>query len=190
MQPSKYIRAPHPKTNIRPTVEAIKGALKHGWVAQKKIHGHRAQIHVPATPDNPLLIFNRQGKLHKRPILPALGRELRRIFTPAQAWNVIDGEWIKRDGGNDHIYVFDFLRREGTLLTDCTFPDRFALLPRVFGSEMVTTLPILTTVSDCMTVLAEEEEQIEGLIFRSTTTKGFSDTSIIRCRKGTTLYQG
>ncbi len=102
------------------------------------------------------------------------------MFAPAAGWNVIDGEWLK---GTDRVYVFDILKQEGRLLRDLTYLQRWELLPRLYISPMVETLPIYRTVAKCLEILAQADEKIEGLVFKSLTTPGFQDTSIIRCRR-------
>ena len=39
------------------------------------------------------------------------------------------------------------------------------------------------TLAKCMDVLNSPEEYVEGLVFKSLNSKGFDDTSIVRCRK-------
>lgn len=173
----------HPKTEIRPDRAAIKRVLDHGWAGQLKIHGHRAQIHLSPDPAQPSQVYNRQGALHAKPLPPALAAELQRIFGPrpdAPGWTVLDAEWLK---GDDRVFVFDLLRREGRLLEPLTYAERWELLPRVYASEMVETLPLLRSVDRCLEALARPEPWIEGLVFRALSTPGFSDTSIVRCRR-------
>lgn len=180
---SPFLRPIHPKTGIRPLPDAISRTLQSGWVAQLKIHGHRAQVHVPAEEAEPVVVYNRHGRHHKKRLPPEMEAEIRRVFTPTKGWNVIDGEWLKRE---DKLFVFDFLKREGELLRHLPFPDRWKLLPRLYLSPHVTTLPVIRDLEGCLAALekAKKEPHVEGLVFRSLTSPGFSDTSIIRCRKG------
>ena len=67
--PSVYIRAMHPKTEIKPTPEAVAKILSLGWAGQLKIHGHRAQIHLPADSEKDVIVYNRQGRPHGK-LLP------------------------------------------------------------------------------------------------------------------------
>src|SRR5690348_6255956 len=90
---SLFIKAMHPKTEIRPTHEAIAKILEAGWIGQMKVHGHRAQIHVSADPDETPLIYNRHGQRHAKPITPKIAAEIQRLFRPDTGWNVIDAEW-------------------------------------------------------------------------------------------------
>jgi ATP-dependent DNA ligase len=179
LKPSLFIRPIHPKTEIRPTPEAIRKVLAAGWVGQLKIHGHRAQIHIPADPKEEILAYNRQGQLHKKEIPSSIQTELRRVFAPASAWNVIDSEWLKPE---DKIYVFDFLKKEGESLHRLNFQDRWKLLPRAYLSPHLQTLPVLTTLAQCLEALGRPEETIEGLVFKSPS-PGFEDSSIVRCRR-------
>jgi len=176
---SIFIRPAHPKTEIRPTPEAIRKILEAGWQGQLKIHGHRAQIHIPADPEEEILAYNRHGQLHKKKIPETFLSELRRLFAPAQQWNVIDAEWMKNE---DKLYVFDFLKQEGELLHRLNFMARWKLLPRAYLSPVFQTLGVLTTLDQCLQALKRPEPFIEGLVFKSSA-QGFEDSSIIRCRR-------
>lgn len=145
-----------------------------------KIHGHRAQIHISADPTQDVIVYNRMGRPHKMLLPAGITKELRRIFELKDGWTVIDGEWLKPEG---KLFIFDFLRKDGKLLRSLSYADRYALLPRSFISPSVKTLPLLTSLPKCLEVLATTDEQIEGLVFKSLASKGFDDTSIVRCRK-------
>lgn len=179
MASSAYIKAMHPKSGILPQPQAISRILAAGWVAQLKIHGHRCQIHVPADPKTPLVLFTRHGTLHKKIMPPKMVSEVRRLFTPEEGWNVIDTEWLKPE---DKLFVFDFLKKDGKLLRDRTYPERWELLPRAYISRHVMTLPLLRDLTACLKVLSAPKPHMEGLVFKSLTRKGFHDSSIIRCR--------
>ena len=183
MKPSLFIRPIHPKTEIRPTAEAIRRILDAGWVAQLKIDGHRAQIHISADPAEEILIYNRQGQIHKKPLPESLAMELRRIFQPAEQWTVIDAEWVK---GTDRIYVFDCLKLAGKLLHRLNFLERWRQLPRAYISPFVQTLGIFTELDQCLEAMEGPgklpDDLIEGLVFKSASA-GFEDSSIIRCRR-------
>ncbi|OQW49329.1 MAG: hypothetical protein A4S09_12500 [Proteobacteria bacterium SG_bin7] len=176
--PSVYIKAMHPKTEISPTRASIEKILKMGWVGQMKVHGHRAQIHLH--PKEEPIAFNRQGKPHKKLLPPEIVTELRRLFHLEKGWSVIDSEWLKPE---NKLYIFDVLKYNDKILRGLTYEKRYELLPKYFISPHVQALPVLTSVEKCMDVLAREEEFVEGLVFKSITTKGFEDTSIVRCRK-------
>lgn len=186
LKPSPFIRPIHPKTEIRPTADAIQKVLAAGWVAQLKIHGHRAQIHIPSDPKKGILAYNRQGQLHKKKIPPSIVAELQRVFAPESDWNVIDAEWIKPE---DRIYVFDFLKQEGESLHRLNFQERWKRLPRAYLSPHLQTLPVLTTLDQCLKGLrtAPEDPSIEGLVFKSSS-PGFEDSSIVRCRRANSQY--
>jgi hypothetical protein len=177
---SPFIRAMHPKTEIRPLPDSIQRTLALGWVAQLKIHGHRAQVHIPESLEKPILVYNRHGKLHRKALSPAIISELRRLFQPSEGWNVIDAEWIKPE---DKLFVFDFLRKDGKVLRALTFPERWKKLPRLYLSPHLSTLPLIKDLAGCMKALQSKSESVEGLVFKSATSPGFSDTSIVRCRK-------
>lgn len=177
---SPFIRAMHPKSEILPEPMAITRILENGWVGQTKIHGHRAQIHVSANPKEDLIAYTRQGKRHKLTLAPKIVKELRRLFTPQKGWNVIDAEWLKPEG---KIFVFDFLKKDGVSLRSLSFPERWEKLPRSFISPHVSVLPLLKDQASCNKILHSSDENIEGLVFKSMRSTGFSDSSIVRCRK-------
>lgn len=170
----------HPKTEIRPDSGAIDRVLKAGWVGQLKIHGHRAQIHVPASADEAVIVYARAGHQHKKALTPSMEKEIRRLFTPELGWNVLDAEWLKPE---EKIFVFDYLKKDGKLLRGLTYPERWAMLPRAYLSPHLQTLPLLKTLSKCLEALESREEHVEGLVFKSLNSTGFSDTSILRCRR-------
>ena len=175
---SSFIKPMHPKTELKATRAAVEKILRLGWVGQTKIHGHRAQIHL-ALGEDPIA-YNRQGRLHKK-LLPAeIVAELMRIIRPEKNWTVIDAEWLKPE---NKLYIFDILKKDGKGLGRMTYGERFKLLPRDYISPYVQTLPLLKTVDKCMEVLGKEDEHIEGLVFKSMMSKGFSDSAIVRCRK-------
>jgi ATP-dependent DNA ligase len=175
---SVYIKAMHPKTEIQPTRAAIEKILKAGWVGQMKIHGHRAQIHL--SQDEEPIAYNRMGKPHKKLLPKEIVAELLRIVDPQDDWTVVDAEWLKPE---NKLYLFDVLKKDGKSLRALTYGERWKLLPRAYLSPYIQTLPLLTTVEKCLEVIAKPDEHIEGLVFKSMKTKGFEDTSIIRCRK-------
>lgn len=177
--PSRFIRPIHPKTAIAPEETAIKKVIASGWWGQPKIHGHRAQIHIPAD-TSPCLAYNRQGQLHKEQLSPVMQAELKRIFAPAKDWNVIDAEWMKPEG---KIYVFDFLKHEGQILEDLTFADRYELIPKLYVSPHISTVPVFKTTERCLAYLSSDLPSfIEGLVFRASLSRGFADSTIVRCR--------
>jgi ATP-dependent DNA ligase len=180
MRPNaQFIRPIHPKTEIRPQPDAIARILKLGWVGQTKIDGHRAQVHIHADQSIKSIAFNRQGQVHKKHFPEALTYELRRILPINSGWTVIDCEWLK---ANDHLYLFDVIKLNDQLLKTMTYAERYNLLPQIYKSDLIETLALYKTTAKCMEVLESVGEHIEGLVFRAMNSKGFSDTSIVRCR--------
>jgi ATP-dependent DNA ligase len=177
---SVFIKAMHPETEVSPTSASIEKILKAGWVGQMKIHGHRAQIHLHADANEEPIAYTRQGQTHTKLLPKEIIQELRRIFDLKNGWTVIDTEWLKPE---NKLFVFDILKINDKLLRNLNYQDRYDLLPKLFISPQVERLPLLTTKEKCLEVLARPEEYIEGLVFKSLTTKGFEDTSIVRCRK-------
>jgi ATP-dependent DNA ligase len=179
LKSSLFIRPMHPKTEIRPTREAVEKILQAGWIGQLKIHGHRAQIHLSVDASDPILAYNRQGQLHSKEIPEKIVTELHRYFSPTTGWNVIDAEWLKDE---DKVFVFDFIKKDGELLNRLTYSERWKLLPRAFISPHLQTLGIVTNLEQCLEVLQRREDRLEGLVFKSSS-PGFEDSSIIRCRQ-------
>lgn len=177
---SPFIRPMHPKTEVRPDIVTIKRILNRGWCAQTKIHGHRAQIHISANPNDSVVVFNRHGAEHKKKLEPKLEHQLRALFTPKEGWNTIDAEWLKPE---QRIFVFDFLKFQDKVLSHLNFSERWEILPRIFSSDCIEVLPIINSASRCMEILSSTEDIIEGIVLKSLNTPGFQDTSIIRCRK-------
>src|SRR5207244_1233838 len=105
------------------------------------------QIHIPADLSLRPCAFNRQGQFHKKELPEGIIAELRRLFPPAKEWNVIDAEWMKED---DKLYVFDFLKKDGELLSRLTYPERWALLPRDYISPHISTLGMFKTLDKCL----------------------------------------
>jgi hypothetical protein len=178
--PSPYIPAMHPKTEILPDPAAIRKILDAGWVGQLKVHGHRVQLHIPSDPKEALIAYNRQGKRHAKELSAPIISELLRLFRPKKGWNVIDAEWLKPE---ERIFIFDFLKLEGEMLWLRTYPERWNLLPRAFLSPHLVVLPLLRDLASCLKVLQTPSPHSEGLVFKSSTSVGFSDSSIVRCRR-------
>jgi ATP-dependent DNA ligase len=178
--PSAYIHSMHPKTEISPTLASVEKILRAGWAGQMKVHGHRAQIHLNAEPGKEALVYNRQGRLHKKTLPLDIVDELRRLLDLKTDWTVIDSEWLKPEG---KLFLFDVLKLNGDSLRRLTYEERWNLLPRSYISPHIQTLPILTTAGKCMDVLSRDEDHIEGLVFKALHSKGFEDSSIVRCRK-------
>jgi ATP-dependent DNA ligase len=170
----------HPKTEISPTLLAVTKILKAGWVGQMKIHGHRAQIHLCADAGEDAIVYNRQGQPHKKILPPEIVLELRRVLHLETGWTVLDSEWLKPEG---KLYLFDVLKLNDQSLRRLSYEERWKLLPRTYISPHLQTLPLLQTVEKCLEILARPDKHIEGLVFKSLTTKGFEDTAIVRCRK-------
>jgi ATP-dependent DNA ligase len=174
---SPFIRAMHPKTEVRPHPEVVQRILSSGWIGQLKVHGHRAQLHVSS--EGVVIAYTRMGKIHTKILPDPMLSEIRRLFHPKSGWNVIDSEWVKSE---NKLYVFDFLKKEGEVLRGLTYPERWKLLPRAYLSPNIVTLPLIKDLKGCMLVLEHPPSHIEGLVFKSSTTKGFADTAIVRCR--------
>jgi ATP-dependent DNA ligase len=170
----------HPKTEIKPTPASIEKILKAGWVGQMKVHGHRAQVHIAADESVDTIVYNRQGRPHKKLLPDDIIVELRRIFHLEDDWTVIDAEWLKPEG---LLFIFDLLKLDGKSLRSQSYKERYDLLPKAYISPVIKTLPLLTTLNKCFDVLESKEKYVEGLVFKAPHSKGFEDTSIVRCRR-------
>jgi ATP-dependent DNA ligase len=177
---SLFIRPIHPKTEIKPDPSLIKKILSEGWWAQKKIHGHRAQIHLSSNPADGVLAYNRQGRLHAIKLSKEIEDELRRLLPLKSGWSAVDAEWVKPQ---NKLYLFDVLKLNGQMLNTMTYEERYQMLPQVYVSQYVETLPIISQVAKCLEIMESTEPLIEGLVFKSRKSRGFSDSSIVRCRK-------
>jgi ATP-dependent DNA ligase len=177
---SVFIKAMHPKTEISPALPSVEKILKAGWIGQTKIHGHRAQIHLSADRNEECIVYNRLGRPHKKLLPEEIAVELHRILDLRTGWTVLDAEWLKPE---NKLFLFDILKFNDKVLRSLSYKDRYALLPKSYISPFIKTLPLLDTSEKCMKVLKSPEDYIEGLVFKSPLTKGFEDTSIIRCRK-------
>jgi ATP-dependent DNA ligase len=175
-----FIKAMHPKTEIKPQLASIEKILDSGWVGQTKIHGHRAQIHIHADAAKDPVAYTRQGSIHKKLLPPEIIKELRRILRLEEGWTAIDSEWLKNE---NKLFIFDVLKLNDKVLGRMTYPERWKLLPRSYISRYIQTLPLLHNTAKCLEVLNAPEEYIEGLVFKSLNSVGFKDTAIIRCRK-------
>jgi len=168
----KYIPTYHPKHSVPPTPTCVAAALSRpGWIAQEKIDGWRAQVHVGETRIN---AFTRIGNPLALPL--RLQQELRAELAPGQ---VVEGEWVSMLG---RLYLFDMIAVGGEVLRRDTYLERYARLPS-FRGDLVVTLPILESIEQVMAVLSAEDDLIEGVVFKDSLYRGFSDTSVQRCRR-------
>lgn len=174
----KFMKQQHPTSGIQPDAETIKRIMATGWVGQKKINGRCAQIHVAATGE--VIAYTRHGDRHTLPLSQSIQQKLVQHFAPSQGFNVIVGEWqptIKM------LFTFDTLAQEGERLDGLTFPERFKLLPRDFIDPEIQVLPLIKTLAAAMKVFESEDPYVEGMVFKSSTSKGWPDSAIIRCRR-------
>lgn len=174
---SLYIRTPHPKTSIQPEPQAIKRILDMGWWGQAKMHGHRLQVHLHREEDP--ILYNRHGGLYGKTIHPNIIPELRRVLEIGTGWTAIEGEWVE---SQNKLYLFDYIKKDGKVLDGLSYEDRFALLPKLYISPSLQTLSVFKTLEQCLGLYEKRGNRVEGLVFKSTTSLGFKDTSIIRCR--------
>lgn len=167
-----FIKGPHPKHSVIPKPDNIQKYLGLGWIAQPKMNGYRCQVHV--VNDN-VILYTRQGTTHTRPFPSAIKECLLKTFSNG---DVIEGEWLFLA---KEFYLFDYLKRQDKILNHLNWQERFALLPQTEGT-VILKLPVLTDLESCMKYINNDNNKIEGLVFKGKS-RGFSDDSIVRSRK-------
>ena len=177
---SRFLRTGHPKKEVRADAQAFRRILDEGWWGQCKIHGHRAQIHISASEKDEVIAYNRHGRLHAKILEPEIVAELRRILAPEKGWTAIEAEWLKPE---KKLFLFDYIKKDDKILSSLSYEERYQLLPRLYLSPYVSTLTVLRTVDECLEVMKDPSPHVEGLMFKSRHSKGFSNLSMIRCRK-------
>jgi ATP-dependent DNA ligase len=180
-----YIRAAHPTSSISPKADAITRIMASGWVAQAKVNGRRAQIHV--SPDGKLKAYTRQGTLHTMALPLDTKQALVELLRSDAGDRVADAEWHTQTG---RVFLFDLLADKGEVLSGLTYSQRNALLPlRTEGP--VDVLPYLTLCDAvAMASGAFDAKFIEGIVLKSPSSRGFADTTVIRCRCSGAVYTG
>jgi ATP-dependent DNA ligase len=179
MNSTSFIQPQHPKSNLIFDKSVIKDLLEKSWIGQTKINGHRIQLHISK---NEIVCYTRQGTIHTKKLDKKMIEAID-SYRPAKknVWTVLDGEWLK---SQDKIFLFDILKHENETLQFSTYKDRYKLLKSIYVfCPEITLLRNLKTVDACMKVMKDDKEEHEGLVFKSTTTKGWPDTAIVRCLK-------
>jgi ATP-dependent DNA ligase len=175
---ARFIPPQHPKAGISCNRESIEKIIKLGWIAQKKIDGARAQIHISHMGD--IVAFTRKGTRHTVTMQPEIILFLLEHYRPEKDWNVIDCEWLRYKG---KLFIFDVLKWNGESLSGLTYLERYNML---FEKPVITKhcqiLSMIKTFKKCMSTL-EKEPELEGLVFKAITTRGWPNTAIIRCRQ-------
>lgn len=181
--PPYFIQPQHPKATIAPEREQVQKLLKLGFWGQRKVNGHRAQIHLSS---EGFAAFTRQGTAHTQKLPEAVSRLLQARFQPKVGWNVLDCEWQKQE---NKLYLFDLLKLDNKSLQTKNYEQRFALLTEFFFLDpVIEFLPVLKTLDACMKVLDDKNPATEGLVFKQAAVLGFSDSLIIRCRKNGVFF--
>jgi ATP-dependent DNA ligase len=179
MKPDGFIKCQHPNHAIAPERFAIERVIKSGWIAQKKMNGHRLQIHIG--PEGQLTAYTRHGRVHTQ----KLSNELKFSFESYRdkdGWLCLEGEWLKSE---NQVYLFDILRYKSNTLSFQTYRERLKILKSIFHiSGQIKLLRTYKKVDDCLRILEGKDEHIEGLVFKAFDTKGWPDTAIVRCLKG------
>lgn len=177
--PPYFIEPQHPKANVAPDRTAINRVMILGFVAQRKVNGHRVQIHVSS--DGEFAAFTRQGKPHTAQIPQNIKEHLIAMARPKSGWTCLDGEWQKQES---KIYLFDILRLEDELLSSLTFFERFEKLLGIFRiGPGVSILPIIKDVDGVMELMGDGNKFTEGVVLRNPKEIGWQNTAILRCRK-------
>lgn len=185
VKPPFFITCQHPKATTSPDRESIKRLLAMGFAGQRKVHGHRAQLHVSATGE--LVAFTRQGTRHTAALPAATVEHLATNYRPKTGWTVLDAEWQKQES---KIYLFDLIKLGTKSLQTLNYEQRYAELRGQFViGPGLAFLVLLRDVAACEAVLADGSPYTEGLVFRELRAPGFHDTSIIRCRKSGMFFE-
>jgi ATP-dependent DNA ligase len=174
-----FIKTQHPIGTVQPTNQNIvKWMTEKNWLAQAKINGRKAQIHLYK---GDVTFYTRHGTLHTANVSKELIAAIKQWFT-TQERTVIEAEFIPQE---QKIYVFDLIMLNGIYLRDKTYPERHTLLATGLPNIMahIQILPMLTSVTTAQKLMASDDKNIEGLVFKSKVGVGFSDNFIIRCRK-------
>jgi hypothetical protein len=165
----RFIRTQHPKASIEFRPELIQSMLASGWIGQPKFNGFKVQSHVVG---RSVHSFSRTGKI------VVLSKDINSAILDCYS----DGfsfEGEHRPQANK-LCVFDCVKTpEDGVLKNLAYVDRHSRL----GVTMIPFLlvaPVLTEM-DRLEYWYNHPET-EGLVFKSGT-PGFSDTSIIRCRR-------
>jgi hypothetical protein len=103
--------------------------------------------------------------------------EIRRVITPQAGWHVLEAEWAE---DKNMLYLVDALKFNDEVLLDQPFLERYQLLPRVCGSSCVTTLPLLRSLKQCLSVLDHSHGGFKGVIFKSARASGRGKTVLVR----------
>ena len=148
-------------------------------------NGMRSQIHLDYR-QTVAAHYTRQGTLHTRKLSQEI-IESCKPFLPSrnQSMSVIDGEWVP---SLNHVFVFDILKFQGERLVGLTYAQRYefleALSKKLPEGSHISILPVYKTLDEVMEQLDQvvENPHCEGLVFRAPDSKGWNDTSIVRCR--------
>jgi len=176
-----FIKPQHPKSTLLPEPYAIRRVLSRGWIGQPKINGARLQIHISETGGT--VRYTRQGTEHTKQMPEFLIEHLLVGFKIKGGDTVLDCEWERF---KDKIHLFDLLKVGGVSTAKQTYRERYEMLRILFqqlSSLNVFLLPLFTTRKECLDYINQDDESIEGLVFKAMDTKGWRDTGIIRCRK-------
>lgn len=167
------------KGNLAPSIEGFRRVMNSGWIGQDKMLGMRLQLHVDAK--SQITNFTKKGTLHTRILSDELD-EATKTLTPKQGTNVYDCEWVQP---LNQIFLFDLLAFEDDILKHLTYPERYKMLTeRIEVTGPLSILGIMTSPEECLNRIMTSDHYVEGLVFKSNTTKGWSSKhSMIRCRK-------
>jgi ATP-dependent DNA ligase len=173
-----FIQSQHPKNGITPEAEHIRGFLELNWIGQAKMNGHRLQIHI--SPKGQMTCFTRQGNLHTKKLSTELEASFLQ-YADKDGILVLDCEWIK---SLDQVWLFDVLKYQGRTMMFSSYKERYGILKSIYAiAANIKLSRVLKKEKDCLKVLADPNEIIEGLVLKAWETKGWPDTAIVRCLK-------
>jgi len=174
----KYLKGSHPKnSNLLVNYGTFDRIISRGWVGQRKMNGFRLECHVDVGGE--ITAYTRQGTKHTRKMSEAINLSFLQL-EPEKGTSVFDCEWVKP---LNQVFLFDILAHEGKVLNKLTYQERYELLETVFKiTPHMRLLPLYEAASDCIAQAKNRSKYVEGLVFKALNTKGWPDTSVVRCR--------
>jgi ATP-dependent DNA ligase len=173
----KYIPTGHPQHTVKASIESVNLYLSRGWVCEPKIDGWFCQVHIDSA--KKVMALTKNGFRLAKGLPPPLKEALKEQLAPEKGLTVVVGEWVASLG---RLYLFDMVIDGDESLSTDSYENRFARLPKGDFPPLFV-VPKITAAEEAMGILSAEDDLIEGLVFRDPNAKGFSQSSMARCRK-------
>lgn len=109
-------------------------------------------------------------------------KDLIKLFTTPKipAWTALDCVCVEAPL---RLYVIDILRYAGRDFSCLSFPERHQILPQIHGAKGIHIPRLIKTLDQCEKILSGQDQDVSGLVFRSTKMKGFPEHAAVKCRK-------